>query len=42
MSQINSFKDMIVYQKAYKLAMELFVISEDFPKGEKGSVNNFV
>jgi four helix bundle protein len=38
MSQINSFKDLIVYQKAYKLAMEIFEISKDFPKEEKYSL----
>ncbi len=34
MSQINSFKDLVVYQKAYKLAMEIFEISKTFPKEE--------
>ena len=38
MSQINSFKDLIVYQKAYKLAMDIFEISKDFPKEEKYSL----
>ncbi|MCJ7448013.1 MAG: four helix bundle protein [Bacteroidales bacterium] len=38
MSQINSFKDLIVYQKAYKLAMKIFEISKDFPKEEKYSL----
>ncbi len=38
MSQINSFKDLIVYQKSYKLAMEIFEISKDFPKEEKYSL----
>ena len=38
MSQINSFKDLIVYQKAFKLAMEIFEISNDFPKEEKFSL----
>jgi four helix bundle protein len=38
MSQISSFKDLIVYQKAYKLAMEIFEISKDFPKEEKYSL----
>ena len=40
MSQINSFKDLIVYQKAYKLAMEIFEISKDFPKDEKYSLTD--
>ena len=35
MSQINSFRDLIVYQKAYKLAMEIFEISKLFPKEER-------
>ena len=38
MSQINSFRDLIVYQKAYKLAMEIFEISKTFPKEEKFSL----
>ena len=38
MSQINSFKDLIVYQKAYKLAMEIFEITKTFPKEEKYSL----
>jgi len=40
MSQINSFKDLIVYQKAYKLAMEIFDISKSFPKEEKYSLTD--
>ena len=40
MSQINSFKDLIVYQKAYKLAMEIFEISKKFPKEEKYSLTD--
>ncbi|MDA3820121.1 MAG: four helix bundle protein [Candidatus Delongbacteria bacterium] len=35
MSQINSFKDLIVYQKAYKLSMEIFEFTKTFPKEEK-------
>jgi four helix bundle protein len=38
MSKIESFKDLIVYQKAYKLAMEIFELSKDFPKDEKYSL----
>ena len=38
MSTINSYRDLIVYQKAYKLAMEIFEISKDFPKEEKYSL----
>ena len=32
--QIRSAKDLIVYQKAYALAMEIFQISKRFPRGE--------
>jgi len=31
---VNSFKDLIVHQKAHKLAMEIFKASMKFPKGE--------
>ena len=40
MSKIESFKDLIVYQKAYKLAMEIFEVSKDFPKEEKYSLTD--
>lgn len=40
MSQINSFKDLLVYQKAYKLAMEIFEITQTFPKEEKYSLTD--
>ena len=40
MSQVNSFRDLIVYQKAYKLAMEIFEISKNFPKEEKYSLTD--
>lgn len=40
MSKIESFKDLIVYQKAYKLAMEIFEISKCFPKEEKYSLTD--
>jgi four helix bundle protein len=40
MSKIESFKDLIVYQKAYKLAMEVFEISKGFPKEEKYSLTD--
>jgi four helix bundle protein len=29
---INSFKDLIVYQKAYDLSIEIFYLTESFPK----------
>jgi four helix bundle protein len=40
MSKIDSFKDLIVYQKAYKLSMEIFEISKKFPKEEKFSLTD--
>jgi four helix bundle protein len=40
MSKIESFKDLIVYQKSYKLAMEIFEISKSFPKDEKYSLTD--
>ena len=40
MSQANSFRDLIVYQKAYKLAMEIFEISKGYPKEEKYSLTD--
>ncbi len=35
MSIIKSFKDLIVYQKAFKLSMEIFNTSKSFPKEER-------
>jgi len=40
MSKIESFKDLIVYQKAYKLAMDIFELSKGFPKEEKYSLTD--
>jgi four helix bundle protein len=40
MGQINSFRDLIVYQKAYKLAMDIFEITKEFPKEEKFSLTD--
>lgn len=40
MAQINSFRDLIVYQKAYKLSMEIFELSKSFPKEEKYSLTD--
>jgi four helix bundle protein len=40
MSKAGSFKDLIVYQKAYKLAMEIFEISKGFPKEETYSLTD--
>jgi len=33
--QINSAKDLIVYQKAYRLAMAIFEVSKGFPPEER-------
>jgi len=38
MAAINGFRDLIVYQKAYQLAMEIFEITKTFPKAEKYSL----
>ena len=40
MTTINSFRDLIVYQKAYKLAMEIFSLTKNFPKEEKYSLTD--
>jgi four helix bundle protein len=40
MSSINGFRDLIVYQKAYKLAMEIFDLSKSFPKEERYSLTD--
>ncbi len=40
MSKVGSFKDLIVYQKAYKLSMEIFEISKSFPKEETYSLTD--
>lgn len=40
MATINSFKELIVYQKSYKLAMEIFEVSKSFPKEEKYSLTD--
>ena len=38
MSDYRGFRDLIVYQKSYKLAMEIFEITKAFPKEEKYSL----
>ncbi len=38
MSNYHGFRDLIVYQKSYKLAMEIFEITKTFPKEEKYSL----
>ena len=40
MSKVGSFKDLIVFQKTYKLAMEIFEFSKGFPKEEKYSLTD--
>ena len=37
---IGGFRDLVVFQKAYKLAMEIFEISKKFPKEEKYSLTD--
>jgi four helix bundle protein len=38
MVNYGGFRDLIVYQKSYKLAMEIFEITKIFPKEEKYSL----
>jgi len=38
MNNYRGFRDLIVYQKSYKLAMEIFEITKSFPKEEKYSL----
>ena len=38
MSNYRGFRDLVVYQKSYKLAMEIFEITKAFPKEEKYSL----
>ena len=40
MEKINSFRDLIVYQKAYKLAMDIFHMTKSFPKAELYSLTD--
>jgi four helix bundle protein len=37
---VNSFKELIVYQKAHKLAMDIFNLTKKFPKEEKYSLTD--
>jgi four helix bundle protein len=37
---MGSFRDLIVYQKAFALAMEIFEISKRFPKEERFSLTD--
>ena len=40
MGVINSFRDLIVYNKAYDLAMDIFRLTVSFPKEEKYSLTD--
>ena len=40
MVKINTFRDLIVYQLSFQLAMEIFEISKTFPKEEKYSLTD--
>lgn len=40
MAPIKGFRDLIVYQKAYQLAMEIFLITKSFPKEERYSLTD--
>ena len=40
MAGYQGYRDLIVYQKSYKLAMEIFEISKSFPKEEKYSLTD--
>jgi four helix bundle protein len=37
---MGDYKDLIVYQKAYKLAMDVFEISKKFPNEEKDNLTD--
>ena len=37
---VNSFKELIVYKKAHKLAMDIFYLSKKFPKEETYSLTD--
>lgn len=38
--RINSAKELIVYKKAYSLALEIFKVSKSFPKEERYSLTS--
>jgi len=40
MATYSGFRDLIVFQKSYRLAMEIFEISKTFPKEEKYSLTD--
>jgi four helix bundle protein len=37
---MGSFKDLIVYKKAFQLAMEIFEMTKTFPKEERYSLTD--
>ena len=37
---VSTFKELIVYQKAHKLAMDVYELSKNFPKEEKYSLTD--
>jgi hypothetical protein len=40
MSQLRGYRDLIVFQKSYKLSMEIFDITKSFPKEEIDMIVN--
>lgn len=42
MADLKGFRDLIVYQKSYTLAMKIFEITKSFPKEEKYSLTDQV
>ena len=40
MKEYRGFRDLIIYQKAYKLALEIFKITKTFPQEEKYSLTD--
>lgn len=38
MSNYQGFRDLIVYQKSYKLALEIYEVTKSFPREEKYSL----
>lgn len=40
MTNQNGYKDLIVYKKAFQLAMDIFIITKSFPADEKYSLTD--
>ena len=40
MAKINSFRDLILFQKAYSISMEIFFLTKSFAKEEKYSLTD--